>query len=326
MESELTVVIPTWNRRELLRNCLKSLEGQSQPCRVLVVDNGSSDGTVEMVRGEFPQTLLLPLKKNTGFARAVNLGIQESSTPYLATLNNDTEADPSWVEAGLYALKHHREYSMFASKLVNYFQRQVIDSAGDCYSRAGMPYKRGSGKAATLFTRIEPVLGASAGAAFFRRTLFDAIGMFDERFYMYLEDVDLSLRAQCAGYRCLFLPDAIVYHIEAASDANRRTTTLENHTKDLRTHYSTLRVYWITRNRWILMLTYQPLRNFPFLAAGWIRSALFHLIKVGFFWSFLRGLAAGLGCSRYALSKRRAILRKRAISSRDLCRLFRKCS
>lgn len=342
----ITVIIPTWNQRDLLRTCLRSLQAQTAACRVLVVDNGSSDGTVEMVTHDFSGFDLLRLEANLGFAQAVNKGIRQSTTEFVALLNNDTEADPRWIETGARAFHEYRDYSFFASRLIDYLQRDRLDSAGDCYSRAGLPYKRGLGEPIDRYSKPEPVLGASAGAAFYRRSIFEEIGLFDEDFFMYLEDVDFSLRAQRAGHRCLYLPDAIVYHIEAASDPDReaeipetaisgRATGSPLQTPECRgepvarplpaVFYSNTRVYWITRNRWQLMVTYQPLRHLPWLAYGWARSTLFHLLKAGHFGAFLKGLAAGISSTPRALKKRIALRQNQVISTRQLCQLMRRC-
>ena len=336
---QLTVVVPTWNQKDLLRSCLDSLRRQTAHCAVLVVDNGSNDSTAEMVAHEFPNFQYLNLGRNQGFAKAVNVGIKSCDAEFIALLNNDTEADTRWVDTGLRAFREQPDYWYFASKIVNYFRRDQLDSAGDCYSRTGLPYKRGSGEPVERFVEPQPVLGASAGAAFYRRALFDEIGFFDEDFFMYLEDVDLSLRAQVAGRRCLYLPEAVVYHIEAASDPHRQSK--EGNRARLRTqqpavanqppaegsqpYRSPARVYWITRNRWQLMVTYQPLRHLPWLAYGWIRSALFHLLKAGFLGSFVRGLAAGVLQTPRALKKRTAIRRNRVTAIDWLCQLIKEC-
>ena len=162
---------------------------------------------------------------------------------------------------------------------------------------------------------------------------------------MYLEDVDFCLRAQLAGYRCLYLPDAIVYHMEAASDKrameHRAQTT--DHRQEQREgdtpsavspqmptasrsgDYSPIRAYWITRNRWQLMITYQPPRHLPWLLFGWIHSSLFHLLKGGFFGSFLMGLVAGVMVTPRALRKRLAIFRTQTVSAHEFRELLRKC-
>ena len=320
--AELTVIIPTWNRQKLLEACLRSLERQNTPCQVLVVDNGSTDSTSDMCSSRFSKFGYLRLKTNQGFARAVNAGIRHTDTRFLALLNNDTEAHPDWVGAGLKGFSHYPDYSFFASRMVNHFHRDLLDSAGDCYDQRGLATKRGHGCPVDSFTTPEPVLGASAGAAFYRRDLFEKIGLFDEGYLMYLEDVDLSLRAQFQGHGCMYLPDAIVYHIEAASAAYRVT---HDRSADPKPYYSSNRVFWITRNRWQLMLTYQPLRHLPWLFFGWSKSFLFHLLKAGFTVSFLKGLIAGALLSLTALRKRIALKKTRSITHREICRLMPKC-
>ncbi len=328
MNRELTVIIPTWNGLDLLRHCLFSLRRQTKPALILVVDNGSTDGTSDFLRGEYPEVECLPQPENLGFARAVNRGIEICQTRYLALLNNDTEVEPDWVEQGLEAFAEHPDVDFFASRMLDFRLRHRLDSAGDCYDRFGMPYKRGYGELADRFMEVESVLGASAGAAFYRRSLFDRVGLFEERFYMYLEDVELSLRSQLFGHRCLFLPRARVYHREAASDLDRQEPNdiPEDRRQGVLTPvYTSNRVYWITRNRWLLMWLYQPFRHLPYLVFGWFRSLAFHFLKGGFRWAFLRGLWAGLGSTPWAIGRRRQLRKIQRISDKDLCSLLRKC-
>ena len=338
--SELTVIIPTWNQKNLLQNCLQSLQRQKMPCRVQIVDNGSVDSTEKMVRALQPSFSCgleyLNLGYNHGFAKAANVGIQSTSTQFVALLNNDTHADSGWVKAGVTALRQHPDYTIFASKIVDYYLRKQLDSAGDCYNRSGIPYKRGRGQPVDGFPNIEPIMGASAAAAFYRRSLFDEIGFFDETFFMYLEDLDLCLRAQLAGYHCLYLPDAVVYHMEAASDPTRQETEELNNSTTKRENqnvkqtvrrsgwYSADRAYWITRNRWQLMITYHPFRYIAWLTYGWLHSGFFHLFKAGFFGSFLLGIIAGLLATPHALRKRFVISKTRKISTLQFRELMRR--
>ena len=329
--SQLTVIIPTWNQGQLLMNCLQSLRKQTVPYHILVVDNGSADSTQEVIeaqRQEFPGMLdCIQLGRSFGFPRAVNEGIKAAQTEFVALLNSDTEADPRWVEAGPHAFRERHDYSFFASKIVNFHQRNLLDCAGDCYSQAGIPYKRGYGEPVEKFSQTQPVLGASAAAAFYLRRLFEDIGFFDEDFVIYLEDADLSLRAQLLGHRCLYLPDAIVYYREAASDPSTGLQTNRPQTTDHRPqpYYSPGRAHWITRNRWQLMVTYQPLRHLPWVLYGWVRSALFHLFKGGVFGSFLLGFTCGLFRTPSAFRKRLALRRNRVLSTRQFCDLLRSC-
>lgn len=320
--ADITVIIPTWNRRTLLKECLGSLSRQTTSCSVTVVDNGSTDGTVQMVQESFSQFECLGLGKNFGFAKAVNLGIEAAETRYIALLNNDTTVDPRWIEVGLGAFENHPDYWFFASKMVNMKDRTRLDSAGDCYGRTGLAYKRGFGEPLEGYSKPEPVLGASAGAAFYRKELFGRIGLFDEDYFLYLEDVDLSLRAQLHGFRCLYLPDAIVYHLEGASDPEHSETTPKPPGHGF---YSRNRVFWITRNRWQLMVTYQPLRHLPWLLWGWLRSLAFHLLKAGHTAAFLRGLGTGTRMTVRALRKRGGLNKSRVLNQRELCLLLKKC-
>ena len=339
--SELTVIIPTWNQEGLLQDCLQSLQRQKTSCHVQVVDNGSTDSTEEMVKSTqatFPCSLeYVNLGYNRGFAEAANVGIRSTSTEFVALLNNDTEADEGWVEAGVAALGKYPNYAIFASKIIDFRRRGQLDSAGDCYNRGGIPYKRGRGQSVKEFSEIEPILAASAAAAFYRRSLFDEIGFFDESFFMYLEDMDFCLRSNLAGHHCLYLPDAIVYHMEAASDPMGRTIEQWNNrpTKSDNPNfgpivsrsglYSKDRAYWITRNRWQLMITYQPMRHAVSLMYGWLRSSFHHLFRAGYFGSFLLGFLAGFLSTPRALRKRFAISRTRTISMRQFCELLKKC-
>lgn len=348
-DPRLTVIIPTWNGARLLENCLSSLDRQRVTCPVLVVDNGSTDSTREMLKTRFPGVELLALEENQGFARAVNRGIRHCDSEYVALLNNDTEVDPGWTEAGLAAFDGNPSYWFLASRMVDFRRRDLIDSAGDGYDRTGMPFKRGRGDPCDRHGQSRPVLGASAGAAFYRRELFGRIGLFDEKYYMYLEDVDLSLRAQLTGHPCLYVPEAVVYHIEAASDPSRDDLVadlLAPEKEEARSDrlvgkntaipsgepasappplpvcYSPARVYWITRNRWQLMVSYQLGRNLLRLAYGWARSTAFHAVKAGYLGWFLRGLAAGMARTPQALAKRFRVRRDRVLTGREICRLM----
>ena len=316
------MIIPTWNKRKLLEKCLDSLAKQTVPCTVTVVDNGSTDGTAQMVQERFPQVDCLSLNQNFGFAKAVNLGIENAATRYVALLNNDAQVDRHWIEVGLGAFENYQDYWFFASRMIDMRDRSRLDSAGDCYGKTGLAYKRGFGEPIERYSESEPVLGASAGAAFYRKDLFTRIGLFDEGYFLYLEDVDLSLRAQLHGFKCLYLPEAIVYHLEGASDPEHSEKRTESPGCGF---YSRNRVFWITRNRWQLMVTYQPLRHVPWLLYGWLRSFAFHLLKAGHTASFLRGLGAGALMTLPALRKRRELNRSRVFENSELCDLLRKC-
>jgi GT2 family glycosyltransferase len=184
----------------------------------VVVDNGSADGSPGLVSELFPWVRVIALETNRGFAAAVNAGILSTGGRFVALLNNDTELDSRWLEHLLRALSTHPEAGSAASLMLDFTRRDRIDSAGDMLSRSGVPLARGYGK--TLGTEYRQpgfVFGACAGAALYRRTLFDTVGLFDEAFISYLEDADLAFRAQIGGIKCIFVPEAICYHKRGAT-------------------------------------------------------------------------------------------------------------
>ena len=218
----VSVVIPNWNGAHHLPECLQSLRSQTlKPARVLVVDNGSTDDSLALLAREFDWVEVIERGDNGGFSTAVNAGIEASDTPFIALLNNDTRAAPDWLERLVEGLEHTPEASFAASLMLRYDPPHEIDSAGDGFSLlAGAGYNIAAGEPADARTEPAWVFGACAGAALYRRELFADIGLFDEDFFLVFEDVDLDLRAQVAGHRCLYLPDAVVYHKRGASTDN----------------------------------------------------------------------------------------------------------
>ena len=211
--AQCTVVIVNWNGEEHLQVCLDSLRRQTfRAFEVLLVDNGSTDGSVELVRSRFPEVALLCLDANLGFAAANNRAIARCRTPWVALLNNDTEADPGWLEALMSAAREHPEASFFASQVRLFDRRDQLDSAGDGLPVAGAAFKVGHRQEARLFGESRWVFGASAAAALYSTRLMQDLEGFDEDFYCIYEDADLNLRAQLAGHRCLYVPAAVVYH------------------------------------------------------------------------------------------------------------------
>lgn len=223
--TRLSVVIPNWNGERFLHTCLTSLRGQTfQDFETILLDNGSTDGSVAFTERNFPETRIVSLQNNRGFSVAVNTGIRASKTEYVVLLNNDTEADPGWLEALVRSAEAHLEASLFASKLVDFYDRRILDGAGDVLRRSGLPYRLGHRELDRgQFDEPTYVFGACAAAALYRRSLFEEIGTFDEDFFAYCEDGDLSFRAQLAGYRCLYVPGAVVYHMGSASTGGKRS-------------------------------------------------------------------------------------------------------
>lgn len=214
-----SIIIPNWDGRDMLSGCLESLRRQTfRDFLVYVVDNGSVDGSVAMVRERFPDVVVLANEQNLGYSPGVNIGIAASRGEYVIALNNDTEVDPRWLAELVTVMDANPAVGLAASKVLDFYDRDIIDTVGDGYAFWGISYKIGSRRPDTLVD-AEPfdVFGASGAASIYRRTMLDAIGCFDPDFFAYMEDVDLSIRARLAGYRCLCIPTAVVYHMGAAS-------------------------------------------------------------------------------------------------------------
>lgn len=209
-----TVIIPSWNGRHLLGPCLESLYRQEfRDFEVIVVDNGSMDGSIGFLERRFPQVRMIGFEKNMGFSAAVNAGIRSAETPYIALLNNDTEVHPLWLKELIGALEADPKAGSAASKVLFLSDPRTVNSAGDAFSFFGAAYQRRLMlDDSELFNEPEYVFSACGAAALFRSEMFARVGLFDEDFFAYQEDVDLGFRAQLLGHRCLFVPKAIVYH------------------------------------------------------------------------------------------------------------------
>jgi GT2 family glycosyltransferase len=222
-KTRVSVVIPNWNGAEHLPECLDSLRQQSfRDFEVVMVDNGSSDDSLALVEREYPWVRTIRNGANLGFSAAVNAGIRATEAEYVVLLNNDTRADAGWLEQLVRSLDGIPEASFAACRMLRYDPPHCIDSAGDRFSLwRGGGINIGAGDPADHHREPAWVFGACAGAAIYRRTMFEDIGLFDEDFFLVFEDIDIDLRAQVAGHRCLYIPDAVVYHKRGASTDGR---------------------------------------------------------------------------------------------------------
>ncbi len=255
----VTVVIPNYNGMKWMEICLKSLDRQVfKDFKVMIVDNGSTDGSIQMVEEKFPHMEVRRLDKNYGFSYAVNYGIKESDTEYVLLLNNDTEVDENFVEELYKAIRKSDRIFSCSSKMLGYYDRSVIDDAGDIYSVFGWAAQRGVGTKATGYNKSVNVFSSCAGAAIYRKKAFETVGYFDLLHFAYLEDVDLGYRARIHGYRNVYCPTAIVYHIGSATSGG--------------TVYNDFKVKLSSRNNVYLNYKNMPLLqliiNFPTLAIG----------------------------------------------------------
>lgn len=213
----VTVIIPTWNGRGLLTRCLEALAAQTYTdFQVLVVDNGSTDGTVEWIRSAYPSVHVIALSQNKGFATAINIGIKATRSPLVVTLNNDTIPLPTFLEELVTASEQFPEVGMFAATLL--LSPFKVDAAGIYIDRLGVARQVGWQQSpAQLGSSPCPIFGPCAGAALYRRTLFEDVGLFDETYYAYLEDVELAWRARWAGWAAMWVPYARAYHEHSAT-------------------------------------------------------------------------------------------------------------
>ncbi len=238
---EASVVVVTWNGRERLSESLPAIVGQQGVRHELIlVDNGSTDGTAAWVRGAFPSVHVVELPENTGFAAGNNRGFESARAPLIATINNDAIPDPDWLASLVSAAAAHPDAGMFASRMIYLHDPKLIDSAGISLDPLGIAWDRHAGMPVRDDTDGE-VFGASAGAALYRRELLQATGGFDERFFAYLEDVDLAWRARWLGWKARYVTAARVRHMHSATWAED----------------SPLKTYHLGRNKvWLIAKNY----------------------------------------------------------------------
>lgn len=210
----LSIIIPHYNGCHHLPPCLNALRGQTYPhLEIILADNGSTDDSVALTRRDFPEVKILELGHNLGLTGAINRAIEQAQGEVIVPLNNDTEVAPGWAQALVDALKAHPEAGIIACKMLLFDRRDTLHSAGDGFGVDGIPLNRGVWqKDSGQFDRDVHIFGGCGGAVAYRRAMLEEIGLFDEDLFMYLEDVDLNWRAQLAGYRVVFTPQAVVYH------------------------------------------------------------------------------------------------------------------
>jgi GT2 family glycosyltransferase len=312
----VTVVIPNWNGERFLGLCLGSLREQSfRDFETILVDNGSVDGSRGFVKEHFPEVKVVPLGENRGIAAAFNAGIEASGAEYVVLLNNDTELDPGWLEALARAAEDRPESGHFASRLVDFYDRSVLDGAGDAMRLSGLPYRLGHGERDRgRFDKPGYVFGACAAAALYRREMLDEVGLFDEDFVSYCEDGDLSFRAQLAGYRCFYVPGAVVYHMGSASTGGKRSPTATR---------------LGSRNSFSLLVKNLPLSAVPHILPFFLAGQLARTITAaatGSLRAHLEGLAGAWRHLPLMLRKRAEIQKRKRLSDAEIRGLLRESS
>jgi len=286
----VSVVIPNWNGQDLLPRCLSSLYSQTfTDFETIIVDNGSVDQSCALIERDFPRTRIIRLPENTGFANACNVGIAASGATYIVLLNNDTQARPAWLEHLVGSIEQAPpDVACVTSKMLKMDNPELIDDAGDFLTWRGGAFKRGNNQPANNFDGDEEVMFPCAGAALFRRSVLVELEAFDDRFFAYMEDVDLGLRMRLSGYRCLYAADAEILHVGHGSGIE-----------------TSLYVFLTTRNRGYLFLKNIPARllikRIGSLLYGWLFFLVVHRGR----WMYWRGSLAVLKNLPCLMEKRR---------------------
>ncbi|MDF1513653.1 MAG: glycosyltransferase family 2 protein [Anaerolineae bacterium] len=310
-DQTVSVIIPNWNGAHHLEECLASLLAQSHPhVEIIVVDNASTDGSLELL-AQYPQVAALPLPRNLGFTGACNAGLHAASGAIQVLLNNDTAAHPRWLEAIVAAFDQYPEAGIVASKMLLYDRRDTFHTAGDYVTLDGLAHNRGVWQQDTgQYDHSAYVFSACGGSSAYRRSMLDEVGVLDDDFFFSFEDVDLAWRAGLMGWRCLYVPGAVVYHKLKASGGgvtasfydgrNRIYTLVKNYPPDL------WRVYWPRVMTAQLTLFGQAVRLWRGAAAR----------------ATLRGMAAGVAGIPRMMGKRKLIQARRVVSLDQLVRLM----
>jgi GT2 family glycosyltransferase len=302
----VSVVIPTWNGARHLERCLAALAAQTRPAdEIVVVDNGSTDGTADWLRARFPAARLVVNDENRGFARATNQGILAARGETVVLLNNDTAPEPSGLAALVAPLAADAALGACAATLVFAHRPERVNAAGLTVGRDLVAFEEAFGRPASALPAAPwPVFGPSGGAAAFRRAALDDVGLFDERFFAYLEDVDLAWRLRLRGWRTVAVPAARVAHAYSATAGAD----------------SPFKRYHLARNRVWLLVKNVPgalwRRHAP--AALWYDAAALLAAVASRDAAWLRGRRDGLLAARSLLPERRIIQRRRTASIDDL--------
>jgi GT2 family glycosyltransferase len=286
-----SIVVPNWNGRGWLPGCLESIASQEPaPAEVIVVDNGSTDSSLDYLRAEHPDVRIIALPENTGFAHAANRGIAAARGELVALLNTDVVLERDWTRRMVSEIEHDPGTAAVACKMLSLEDPGRIYDAGDVLRRDGLCEQRGR------FRRDDgrwdapgEVFGACAGAALYRRSALLELGGFDERYFAYLEDVDLALRLRLAGWRCRYEPAVALHRAEGSSH-----------------QLSGGARYYVSRNTLLLVAKWFPLRWLPYVAYRQLGYA-WHALLDGELRTHLRGLGAALSMIPGALRGRREL-------------------
>jgi GT2 family glycosyltransferase len=295
----ISVIIPNYNGAAYIETCVHSLLRQTfRNFEIIIVDNASSDGSAARATALAPSAKLLRSATNLGFAAAVNSGVAAARGEWVALLNNDTEVSASWLAECVAGIERHADAAFLASRILDFRERDRVYSAGDCFLRAGIGYRRGQELEDRDEFHVECEVFAPCGcSALYRKSVLQAVGGFDESFFAYLEDVELGLRLRAAGHKGYFVPGAEVFHVGGGTSGGE---------------FSPLAVRLRTRNALLLILKALPGRILLCCAPMILTSQLFWVARViarKRLLSYLLGLAGVLPLAPQALRHRRELRR-----------------
>jgi GT2 family glycosyltransferase len=265
----VSVIIPNYNGSRFLRDCLDSLSRQSfKNFEVIVIDNASTDNSCYLLEQYYPNIKLYSMDENKGFSEAVNRGIELSCGKLIALLNNDTKVEDNWLRNLVNCIDSNDKIFSCCSKMIRYHEKNKIDDTGDKYTILGWAYKRGDGANINKYIKNSDIFSSCAGAAIYRRDILDKIGGFDDSFFAYMEDVDISYRAKIYGYKNVYCSDAVVYHVGSATSGSR---------------HNAFKVRLAARNNIYLIIKNMPILqlaiNAPLIILGGFIKYLFFLRK-----------------------------------------------
>lgn len=281
---KVSVVTPNYNGEKFLKTFLRSLDEDSQCIgEVIIVDNGSNDGSLDYLKNNsfnFP-LILIENKENVGFSTAVNQGIKKAKNNLIFSINNDTEIKKGSIKSLADLITSSDDIFSVQAKMLQYNNKNLIDDVGDEYNLFAWTKKVGENHHSSEYVDVTEIFSSCAGAAMYKKSILDEIGLFDDNFFAYMEDVDLAIRSKINGYRNLLCPHAIVYHIGSATSGSR---------------YNEFKVKLAARNNvWVVYKNFPiPLKivNFVFLFLGFLIKYLF-FYKKGFGSIYLSGIREG---------------------------------
>ena len=280
-----SIVTPNYNGERFLETFFESLNNDSECIgEVIIVDNGSTDKSKEYIKGNdfnFP-VILIENTENLGFSPAVNQGIMKAKYEYIFSLNNDTQVKKGSIKALIDLISSRPEIFSVQAKMLQYNNKELIDDVGDEYNLLAWTKKTGENHNSNEYSEVKEIFSACAGASMYRKSLLTEVGMFDDNYFAYMEDVDLAIRSRINGYTNLLCPDAIVYHIGSATSGSRHN--------DFKVRLAARNNVWtVYKNQPIPM----KIVNFIFLFLGFLIKYLF-FVKKGFGKTYLAGIREGL--------------------------------